>query len=169
MADSAATCDRFWDFSLAFYALPGIAPAFLQLQDESGADVNVLLFLLFLARAGRQLSDADVMDIDALAAPWRSSVIVPLREVRRRLKAPLGVFDTAASASLRTEVQRTELAAEQLQQQTLERHFPAVVIGVPLTDRLVCARTNLFAYGRRIGGLHEQALGQILERFAQLQ
>ena len=35
---------RFWDFSLEIYAKPGVAQACLALQDECGADVNLLLF-----------------------------------------------------------------------------------------------------------------------------
>ena len=50
----------FWDFSLAFYAMPGVADACLQLQDGCGADVNVLLFLLYRARDGYMLSAAEV-------------------------------------------------------------------------------------------------------------
>ena len=33
----------FWDFSLAFYALPGVADACLELQERCSVDVKVML------------------------------------------------------------------------------------------------------------------------------
>jgi uncharacterized protein (TIGR02444 family) len=38
--------DPFWRFSLDLYGRPGVAPACLALQDEAGADVNLVLYLL---------------------------------------------------------------------------------------------------------------------------
>jgi uncharacterized protein (TIGR02444 family) len=32
----------FWEFSLAFYAEPGVAPACLAMQDLEGVDVNLV-------------------------------------------------------------------------------------------------------------------------------
>ena len=155
----------FWDFSLKFYALPEVADAFLELQDRSGADVNVMLFLLYLARAGRLLGAADIARIDTLAAPWRETVVAPLRSVRRALRSPVGEFQPGATAALRSDVKRIELAAERLQQEMLER----------LTDALpepggdgpaVCARIHLERYARRLGGLEPGPAARILERFA---
>lgn len=156
----------FWDFSVAFYAQPGVATALLHLQDACDADVNVMLLLLHLARAGRRLDPADVARIDAVAAPWRSGVVVPLRGVRRRLKVPVGVVEPTASAGLRCAVQRIELAAEKLQQQTLESLFPAGAIGSAASDPVACARANLVAYGDCVGRLERKALATVLERFA---
>ena len=155
----------FWDFSLAFYALPDVAPAFLRLQDECGADVNVMLFLLYLARAGRALPASEVARIHALAAPWRAEIVGPLRQVRRRLKAAVGAFEPSASAALRARVQRLELAAEKLQQQTLERRFPSAEVGTAGTDPAACARANLALYEDCMGPLEEASLRCILERF----
>jgi uncharacterized protein (TIGR02444 family) len=141
----------FWDFSLAFYARPGVAEACLELQESCGADVNVLLYLLYLARSGRLLAAADVEHIDALAAPWRQAVVIPLRNVRRALKMPVGAFHPSATAALRTEVKRNELAAERVQQETLERLAPGDATGTPCADPIACARVHLQLYGDRIG------------------
>ncbi len=157
--------ESFWNFSTAFYALPGAAETCLELQDRNGADVNVLLFLLHLARAGRLLGPADVARIDALAAPWRKAVVAPLRGVRRVLKAPVGAFEPAVAARLRDEVKRIELAAERLQQETLERLAAAGMPAGAGTDPAACARAHLAAYGEAIGGLDAAAAGRILERF----
>lgn len=158
----------FWDFSLAFYALPGVAEACLALQERCGVDVNVLLFLLYLARVGRLLSPVDVEKIDALAAPWRQAVVVPLRSVRRALKESVGEFRPDATAALRTEVKRIELAAERVQQETLERLFPLGAIGEPHADSAACARIHLERYGARMSGLERDAAELILTRFTAL-
>jgi uncharacterized protein (TIGR02444 family) len=158
----------FWDFSLAFYAMPRVADACLQLQDGCGADVNVLLFLLYRARNGCMLSVAEVRHIEALAAPWRQAVVVPLRTVRRVLKAPVGAFQPQVTAALRTEVKRIELAAERVQQETLERLAAIEAPGTACTDPAACARVHLRHYGDCIGTLADDATEQILAQFAAL-
>jgi len=158
----------FWDFSLAFYAMPGVAEACLQLQDSGGADVNVLLFLLYRARNGCMLSAAEVRHIEALAAPWREAVVVPLRTVRRTLKAPVGAFPPQLTAALRTEIKRIELAAERVQQETLERLAAIEAPGAACMDSAACARVHLQHYGDCIGTLADDATEQILGQFVAL-
>ena len=46
----------FWQFSLRFYRLPGVAEACIELQEQAGVDVNLLLFLLWQASLCRRLS-----------------------------------------------------------------------------------------------------------------
>ena len=156
----------FWDFSLAFYARPGVAEACLELQERCGADVNVLLYLLYLARNGRLLAAADIERIDALAAPWRQTVVIPLRGVRQALKASVGAFHPDATAALRTEVKRIELAAERVLQETLERLAPAEAMGTPCPDPSTCARVHLQLYGDRIGAATSSSSERIAAQFA---
>ncbi len=73
----------FWRFSLRFYSRPGVAAACLALQDEAGADVNLMLFLLFLAEHKRQVIADDIPRLDSTVRAWRDCVVKPLREVRR--------------------------------------------------------------------------------------
>ena len=43
----------FWQFSIKFYAVPGVPQACIELQDQAKVDVNILFFLLWNAtRAG---------------------------------------------------------------------------------------------------------------------
>jgi uncharacterized protein (TIGR02444 family) len=154
----------FWRFSLSFYAVPGVSEACLQLQEDCGADVNVVLFALFLARAGRLLGDEDVARIEALAADWRDNVVQPLRRARRFLRAPPGGFDPAGTASLRNEVKRIELEAERLQQLSLERNLPACSLGTPHADVDFCASGNLAAYARRLRDFPPAAVAALLRR-----
>jgi uncharacterized protein (TIGR02444 family) len=155
----------FWRFSLQFYALPGVAAACIDLQDRHGVDVNVLLFLLFLAQAKRALSPADVARIEAEVRGWREGIIVPIRTVRRNLRNAIGMIERDAAETLRTDVKRIELQAERIQQETLERLFPALSIGTSALSRESAARTNLVACGRCLGGLPDGLLAPLLRAF----
>ena len=50
----------FWQFSIKFYAVPGVAQACIELQDQAQVDVNILFFLLWNATQGRTYKKADV-------------------------------------------------------------------------------------------------------------
>lgn len=154
----------FWDFSLRFYGLPGVAPACLRCQDEAGADVNLVLFLLWRAASGVRLAEAEIASAEALVRPWRDQVVRPMRAVRRALKtAP---FDD--SGGLRAQVKAAELDAERLQQAALSRH--ALRTGhrpAPPADPCAAARANLAAYAAVTGRpLAEDAVNILLAAFA---
>src|SRR5216683_1844224 len=68
----------FWRFSLRFYSRPSVAAACLALQDEAGADVNLMLFLLFLAEHKRQVTREDIARLDSTVRRWRDCVVKPL-------------------------------------------------------------------------------------------
>jgi uncharacterized protein (TIGR02444 family) len=156
---------EFWQFSLGFYAAAGVAPACIELQDRAGVDVNVLLYLLFLAGHGRSVDDATLVRIEAVAADWRNEVVVPLRALRRGLKMPIGPVPTETSAGLRSDVQRIELAAERIEQETLERLVPRESLPSAAPGPSL-ARENLAAYERVAGELALQPLERILQAFA---
>ncbi len=46
------TDDPLWRFALDLYARAGVAPACLTLQDDAGADVTLVLYLLWCAMTG---------------------------------------------------------------------------------------------------------------------
>ncbi|HEX2256172.1 MAG TPA: TIGR02444 family protein [Afifellaceae bacterium] len=106
----------FWRFSLSFYGEEQVAEACLRLQDEAGADVNMLLFLLWRARQGRRLSAGEIAALDAAVSGWRAEVVVPLRSVRRWLKGHAGPVQPDEAEKLRREVKGIELEGERLQQ-----------------------------------------------------
>lgn len=155
----------FWRFSLAFYAVPGIAAACIALQDRHGVDINVLLFLLFLAEAGRTVSPDDVARIEAEVRAWRDGVVVPLRAARRNLRAPIGRIDRDAAEVLRADAKRIELQAERIQQETLDRLFPVLSVGTSAPSREQAAQANLAAYGGRLGGIPDELLAPLLRAF----
>jgi uncharacterized protein (TIGR02444 family) len=118
-AGASGPGNPFWQFSLRLYRVPGVAPACLRLQDEAGADVNVLFFLLWNASRGARLSAADIAVVDRHVAPWREAAVKPLRAVRRSLKDDGVLQDAAAADAFRTRVKGLELEAERLQQEAL--------------------------------------------------
>ena len=99
----------FWRFSLRFYGRPGVADACLSLQDQAGADVNLLLFLLFLAERKRQLDAAEIARFDAAVSQWRDSVVKPLRALRRGLKPGIEFIPGTVIETFRAQIKRLEL------------------------------------------------------------
>ena len=154
----------FWRFSLAFYALPGVAPACLRLQDEGGADVNLMLFLLFLAKAGRTARAEDIRRIDAALTPWREGVVKPLRTLRRALKDGIEPIDPQAREGYRNQIKKVELEAERLQQTWLEREAVNLSLA-PAMSRAETARLHLAHYAAHLGGLPEAPLKIVLDAF----
>ena len=66
---------------------PGVSEAFVALQDEHGADVNVMLALLWLAAEGQAALEAEAIErLDMAVADWRAEIVEPLRRLRRALK-----------------------------------------------------------------------------------
>lgn len=109
----------FWRFSLRFYRKPGVADACIALQDGCGVDVNILLFLLWLATERRSTRLDEVQAVCAAAAPWRDEVVVPLRGIRRRLKQGPALVDRSATEQFRARIKAIELESERLQQEAL--------------------------------------------------
>jgi len=145
-SDKPARESEFWRFSLNFYGLPDVAPACLVLQDEAGVDVNLLLYLLFLASMRREAGAEHVAKLDATVALWRDETVKPLRVLRRALKAGIGDIPPATSDNFRNMVKRVELEAERLEQLKLEETGAALELTMAGT-REGAARANLAAYG----------------------
>ena len=156
-----------WRFSLGFYRRPGVAEACIRLQDEAGVDVNVMLYLLFLAAHGRAITADEMNRIEAVAADWRAAVVVPLREMRRRLKSTLGAFPPAITSDFRNDVKRIELGAERIQQQALEPLIALDAAASAHSARRDIARANMDVYRAQLGALPEEPLQSILDAFAQ--
>jgi len=102
----------FWDFSLKHYAKAPVRQQCLQLQEEAGANVNVVLFALWLASENR-LFDHDLVLHHAEFLCWHEQVIVPLRQAR------FGVKQSGLSESLYEVVKQSELDAERVEQDIL--------------------------------------------------
>lgn len=98
-----------WNFALACYARPGVEQTFLRLQD-SGADVCLLLCALWLERRQVPCDAQRLAQLRAIADPWQSQVVQPLRELRQGWKTAAQL--DPQQARLREQVKALELEAE---------------------------------------------------------
>ncbi len=139
-----------WRFSLNFYRQAGVSDACIDLQDGCGVDVNLLLFLFWLASDHRQLSAEEVKMLDDNVRDWRNLTIVPIRDLRRRLKGTATLVEPGKQEAFRNKVKTVELEAERLQQEALYEFTKSGPLGSP-TAPAAAARANIAAYESALG------------------
>jgi uncharacterized protein (TIGR02444 family) len=150
MTESGPLGSPFWRFSLRFYREPGVADACIALQDVCGVDVNILLFLLWLATEQRRVPLAVLQGVCAETDGWHREVVVPLRTLRRRLKDGVPLMERGAAELFRTRIKAVELESERLQQEALH----GLANGLPtLAASSVedAAHANVEAYEQAVG------------------
>lgn len=108
-----------WDFSLTQYARAGVADACLRLQDEHGVNVNLLLWSAWLESRGLFLDNARLRSAQKRIHAWDEHYVVPLRQLRRRMKVEFGVADKDIE-QVRQQIKQAELLAEKQLQLWLE-------------------------------------------------
>src|ERR1700733_3699475 len=116
MTDTQTDTTPFWRFSLHFYRQAGVSDACIALQDDCGVDVNLLLFLFWLASDGRRLTADEVKKLDDKMRTWRALTIIQIRDTRRKLKGAATLVEPGKQEAFRNKVKAIELEAEQLQQ-----------------------------------------------------
>jgi uncharacterized protein (TIGR02444 family) len=161
MNDAQSPITPFWRYSLKFYGQSGVSDACIALQDGCGIDVNLLLYLFWLASEGRAVTADDVKMLDDKVKSWRELTIIPIRDVRRKLKGAATFIDPAKQEALRDKVKVAELEAERLQQEGLY----AVTQSGPLgkaAEPAVAARGNVGAYEAAIGKSFPKAAVDVL-------
>jgi uncharacterized protein (TIGR02444 family) len=140
----------FWTFSLRYYRGGGVPEACLDLQDRGGADVNVVLFLLWMATRKRRFPADAVRALADAVQPWQSAVVAPIRALRRSLKAAPALVDKGAAEAFRTRIKAIELESERLQQDAM------AALGERLPTEAAAsieeaARANIAAYEAWLG------------------
>lgn len=99
-----------WDFAQRLYGRPGVERACLQLQ-EAGADVCLLLCGAWLHRHGVACTPTRLAHLQAIAQPWQTEVISPLRQLRQNWRT--AAQQQTPLATLRERLKELELDAEQ--------------------------------------------------------
>lgn len=117
---SPVQLDSLWDFSLALYAQPGVAESCLRLQDEQSINVNLLLWCVWLECNGLHLDHGRLHEAQRRIRGWDQHYVIPLRHLRKRMKAEFGT-DNAAIEAVRGHIKQAELAAERELQMQLQR------------------------------------------------
>jgi uncharacterized protein (TIGR02444 family) len=156
----------FWQFSIKFYAVPGVAEACIALQDQAKVDVNILFYLLWNATQGRAFNAADVTEIEHRIGPWREMAVIPIRDIRRALKSPPPAMAPEAAESLRTRIKAVELEAERLQQEALYGLAESSRLGQPAPSKAEAARDSISSYQGVIGPFPQGPLATVLSAFA---
>lgn len=146
-SESVDTSGSLWNFSLGIYESEAVQNACLGLQDRHGLDVNILLLCCWLASRSERIDSGGIDMVLAQTTEWQSTVVVPLRGIRRHMKAGVRPVPIKDSEVLRARIKTLELEAERIEQKQLE----AVVLhGMDLAsdggDRSLLAMTNLGAY-----------------------
>ena len=165
-AQTQAEKSPFWQFSVKFYAVPGIAPACIALQDLAGVDVNLLFFLLWNATLGRTLNEHEVKELDHMVGVWRNTAVIPLREIRRALKSPQKILAPDVTTVFRNRIKADELEAERLQQEAMYALDQSGRFGSTAHPPVEAARVNVAAYQKILTPLPSEALEVVLSAFA---
>jgi uncharacterized protein (TIGR02444 family) len=161
---SQAEKSPFWKFSVKFYAVPGVAPACIALQDLAGVDVNLLFFLLWNASQGRALNKSEIKELDHMVGVWRNTAVIPLRQIRRALKSPQEILAPDLVKDFRSRVMAAELEAERLQQEAM--YALAGRFGIPMHPPAAAAHASIAAYQSILSPLPPDALEVVLAAFA---
>jgi uncharacterized protein (TIGR02444 family) len=115
--------ESFWDFSVRTYRTSGVSEACLSLQNDQGADVNMLLYCCWVGAAVGSFDDELFSRASKYSARWAANVVIPLREARSWMKhtgCTAEPTPTEDCMQLREQVKSVEFAAEKMQEEVLE-------------------------------------------------
>ncbi len=124
----------FWNFSIAVYSASAVQDECLNLQDQFGLDVNLVLLCAFLGAVhGIALTSDDISSARQEVQQWHDDIVRTLRAARRGLKTiELRDADAAkAAAQLRAQVKAAELESERIEQTMLEQWAAARLAARP--------------------------------------
>lgn len=130
--------EQLWQFSLALY--PKVKSLCLQWQNELGANVNLLLLLCYLEQQQLSLSATELQQLVAHLDNFSAQFTRPLRALRQNSAvAPLSAVQ---QQTLKQALLQAELTLEQLEQQLLLQHCPALTAGATPLLELYLAQLN---------------------------
>ena len=147
---SAPQANPFWTFSLGYYRGAGVSEACLELQDNCGIDVNVVLFLLWQATQKRRFAAIQVKALADKVRPWQIDVIGPIRALRRKLKTDAPLLDRGSAELFRTKIKAIELESERLQQEAMAALAAGLKADAAASPE-AAARASIAAYQGVIG------------------
>lgn len=134
---------------MQLYSSNDVANACLELQNDHGLDVNMLLLCVWFGQNFGLLSDTSLQQAIAFSNHWRGHVVQPLRDTRQWMKSHSPQIESQQSSfsEVREQVKKVELKAEKHQQSALEEIVISGVIGKGKIEGkakgLVAIQTNL--------------------------
>lgn len=142
--DAPLDADRnpFWDFSVGFYNKPGVAAACLHVQDRHGIDVNLLLFGVWAAVAGRPALDrAAFADLMTSTAAWHA-IVRTVRSARRMAKQGHSRLAAAEAEAAYRGILAVELDLERIEQLIIMRAAAGPQSEAPLAAAVAAQRAR---------------------------
>lgn len=143
--DAAFRFDRehlFWRFSIQFYGRAGMQDVLLTAQDRYASDVNMLLFALWQAGNGLEVSSAEFSALNETIANWRDTILLPMRALRRSIKETgEAVRDSYKQAKA------LELSCERIQQSMMyetARHLAGREVTGDIAEQLSVKNLNSY-------------------------
>lgn len=106
----------FWQFSLSCYAEPGVAETCLVLQNQHEANINLLLYCLWLAKTGRSLDWVQIQQKGEIES-WHRQQVLPVRQLRMMMQETSE--GSQAQKYYYESLKKDELDAEQIEQAML--------------------------------------------------
>lgn len=150
-----------WDFMTTTYKEAGVEKACLALQNRHGADVNMILFCIWLAYRGAGSSNLaqHLGSALKLSRSWQRTMVEPLRTARTNLKdhietSGMAGADREAAVDLRERIKACELEMEQMETLALYALVPEGEdrgIGRSPAESKDDARNNLTVYFAAMG------------------
>ena len=144
------TTESFWNFSDRTYRCEGIPDACLALQNEYGADVNVLLFCCWMGATRGEIKAESFDSVLGFSRCWADHVVRRLRHARTWMKiegCPDPGVPEESFTNLRERIKAAEFEAEQLQENVMQ----SIVETIPVAhlnrdERINAALRNLHRY-----------------------
>ncbi len=119
----SAEFERFWNFSVRTYRSDGVPEASLSLQNDYGADVNMLLYCCWVGVVAGRFDGDLFARASQFSTLWANHVVIPLRSSRTWMKhsgCAVEPMQTDACMELRDGIKSVEFEAEKLQQEALQ-------------------------------------------------
>ena len=160
LSDLDAECAAFRVYARRLYERPGLTRRLLVLQDEFGADINLILFCCYQAVVrGHALDKATLEHLIGAVTHWRKTAISPMRTIRRRIKQSL--LSNPSLSTVYEALLVAEIEAEHVQQDMLVRYkrdMGTSDVNMPATgnEKMEVVRSVLLGYF----GLIQSACGR---------
>lgn len=111
------SADAFWQFSCALYAKPGVQSALLDLQNQHGKNINLILLLRYLEYLHFQITKFQLTEFVDCVSETDRELLHPQRAIRMSLKRNYNAHPDYEF--IKQQLLDSELALEKLQQQAL--------------------------------------------------
>lgn len=109
-----------WNYSSHIWTLPGVEDLCIRLQTEYDADVNLLIYCLWLGEQKRCLNDDDLQVMLDTVKPWQT-MIKPLRDSRRMMQQQMIAMPGELVEQSIANMKEMEINAEHMAQLALEK------------------------------------------------